>query len=374
MHGSDARRHPAWFAAVMGTGVLALALLSWRTAWGIAAESAAGRTIGSLAWVALVVATVLAVLLLPRYAARLSPAQRPASRAELADPSAGALLGTVPGGILVLAVAWPQVGSSALAGVALPGAWVVGAALAVVGAVLAVAVGLAWASAIASSTEPALEKVNGSWFIPPVVTIIVPLALAAPMGNLPAAAASTLWLTGLWFWGAGLLLFLAVLALVVARMAIAGPQPAALAPSQWIPLAPAGIGGAALLRLTGAAADAGIVGADWVPPAALAAAVLAGFGLWWALFAGLALIRHRRAGTMVFHPGWWGFTFPLGAMAVSLALQSVAWDSVVAALLATLLLLGLLVAWIAAARGSLRAAATGGAGPGAASPSGPRAP
>lgn len=164
-----------------------------------------------------------------------------------------------------------------------------------------------------------------------------------------------LWLTALWFWGAGLLLFLSVLALLIGRLALAPRQPAMMAPSQWIALAPAGIVGASLLQLMAAGAERGVVAAGAVQSASVVAAVITGFGLWWALFALVSLVRHRREGALQFHPGWWGFTFPLGAMAVALNLLAVAWNSRLAAVLATVFVIGLLFAWYQAAHGSVRA-------------------
>ena len=49
------------------------------------------------------------------------------------------------------------------------------------------------------------------------------------------------------------------------------------------------------------------------------AAMGIGFGLWWAVFAGLELRRIRAAGGPPVHPGWWGFVFPIGAMTLSIA-------------------------------------------------------
>ena len=87
-------RHPAWYGSVMGTGALALAFAAqgatWEAAW-----------LDWLAAGALVLASLLAIVLLPRYARRFS--DRAALATELADPAAGAMLATLPAGLLVLA-------------------------------------------------------------------------------------------------------------------------------------------------------------------------------------------------------------------------------------------------------------------------------
>ena len=129
-------RHPAWYGSVMGTGALALALsvqsVTWQADW--------------LRWgsqVFLVVASVLAVVLLPPYAARLR--SRADLDAELSDPAHGAMLATLPAGLLVLATAWGRTGWAPA------GLWVDGVLL-VVGAIIAVALGLAWSVAMLSAT------------------------------------------------------------------------------------------------------------------------------------------------------------------------------------------------------------------------------
>ncbi len=147
-------RHPAWYGSVMGTGALALALSVQSVTWGA----------DWLRWgsqVFLVVASVLAVVLLPAYAARLR--SRAELDAELADPAHGAMLATMPAGLLVLATAWGRVGWQPA------GLWVDGALL-VAGTIIAIALGLAWSVAMLRATN-GLEGVNGGWLIPPVMNL-----------------------------------------------------------------------------------------------------------------------------------------------------------------------------------------------------------
>ncbi len=298
-------RHPAWYGSVMGTGALALAFAAqgatWEAAW-----------LDWLAAGALVLASLLAIVLLPRYARRFS--DRAALATELADPAAGAMLATLPAGLLVLATGWGRVGAELVpTGAAL---WIAGILL-VIGAVLAVVMGTLWSAAILRAT-PGLEGVNGGWLIPPVMNLLVPLALA-PLIVANPSAAPVLVLVGFAFYGIGILLFIAMLTLLVARLALRDPLPAGMAPSLWIPLAPAGMMGLALLRLEQAAEGAGVPGFTGTTAGLVVAAMGIGFGLWWAVFAGLELRRIRAAGGPPVHPGWWGFVFPIGAMTLSIA-------------------------------------------------------
>ena len=339
-------RHPAWYGAVMGTAGAAVAIASVGAGLGLDQG-----VVTVLAGILVVTATVLAVLLAPRYLRRLSPQGRLQLRRELGDPAAGALLGTLPGGLLILSVALVRVFADSA------GSWLLWVAtiLAFAGTALAVVLGLAWALSIADTAEPSLELVNGGWFIPPVVNVIVPLAFVGSMALFDGTGARTLFLVGLMFWGSGILLFIVVLALLVARMALRGPQPVMMAPSQWIPLAPAGIAGVALLRSFHEAALLGIIPAVAVDAAAVVASLLAGFGVWWTLLALALLVGHRRRGGLAFHPGWWGFTFPLASMTVALALLGQYWGVELLTVMAVIWLVGALSAWVTVAERSVRA-------------------
>ena len=59
---------------------------------------------------------------------------------------------------------------------------------------------------------------------------------------------------GLAFYGIGILLFIPMFALLVARLALRPPVPNTMQPTLWIPLAPAGLMGLSLLRLMQAGA------------------------------------------------------------------------------------------------------------------------
>lgn len=289
----------------MGTGALSLALASQAVIWD-------AEWLSWLAGAALAVATILAIVLLPRYLRRFG--DRLALASEVADPAAGAMLATLPAGLLVLATGWGRVGPTMVPiGVAL---WAAGILL-VIGAVLALVMGTLWSAAILRAT-PGLEGVNGGWLIPPVMNLLVPLALT-PLIVANPSAAPILVLVGFAFYGIGILLFIAMLTLLVARLALRDPLPAAMAPSLWIPLAPAGIMGLALLRLQQSAEEAGVPGFTGATAGLVVSAMGLGFGLWWAAFAGLELRRIRSAGGPPVHPGWWGFVFPIGAMTLSIA-------------------------------------------------------
>lgn len=295
----------------MGTGAVSLVLSSQADAWGL-------PVLDTLAVVALLVASAAALVLWPRYLRRL--ADRGELTAELSDPAHGAMLATFPAGLLVLAVGWGRVGPDIIQTTA---AVIVDIVLVVVGALIATVLSAWWATSIGRSGV-GLEGANGGWLIPPVMNLIVPLGLVPVIALYPDQAA---WLipVALAFWGIGAILFLALLAVLVARLAFRSPLAAPMAPSLWIPLAPAGVMGLALLRVLEVGAATGDLPTDVVALGLVVSSAAVGFGLWWSVFAFIDLLRARREG-VPFHPGWWGFVFPLGAMALSITAIGAAVD------------------------------------------------
>ncbi len=296
--------HPAWFGSVMGSAGLAVVLsneaATWQAAW-----------INVIAAAVLIVAIAFAVALIPRYVRRVFHPE--SLRAEIADPSTGPMLGTFPAGILLLAGACGVVGPM-LVGTTIA-LWI-DAILLTLGAALALGLGIMW-TVLTSRGEIGLASVHGGWLIPPAMNLLVPLAIT-PLVFANPGTASVLVLVGFAFLGIGAFLFLAVFAMIVARVVMCPPASALMAPSLWVPLAPAGLLGASTLRLL----QAGVVGDLWGPQAIWIGTAIAtmgiAFGLWWAAFALLELRRLHRSGGVPFHIGWWSFVFPTAAMALSI--------------------------------------------------------
>ncbi len=342
--GASIHHHPAWFGVVMGTGALALVAASQADTWIV------GDSTSWLEWVAvafLVLATAAALLLWPRYLRRM--ADRGKLTAELSDPAHGAMLATFPAGVLVLAVAWGRVGPY-LVGDDI--ALLIDAVLLVIGAAVATVISAWWATSIGRSGV-GLEGVNGGWLIPPVMNLIVPLAIVPLIVAHPQHAP---WLVplALAFWGIGAILFLALLAVLLARLAFRTPLAAPMAPSLWIPLAPAGVLGLSLLRTLEAAAATEVLPESVIALGIVVSAAGIGFGLWWALFAWFDLARARRDG-VPFHPGWWGFVFPIAAMSLSTSAVGLALQARPVEILGTVIALIVTGVWLLVAVRTVRA-------------------
>jgi len=345
--------HPGWYAAVMGTAIVGI--VAYQEPGHIAVLSGLLRSTGV---VMTALAALLAVGLGVPYLARLIR-YPDAARRDFRNPLVGALYATFPAGLLVLAVAVAQVGPAVVTSDL---ALAVAGALAAIGIALAVVVSVAFTLSLftAPGVDPA--SVNGAWFIPPVVMIIVPVALVPFVTRVGAANAGLVLGAGYAAWGVGLLLFVLVAAVLYGRL-VTHPLPGVpLAPSLWIPLGPVGAGGLALVRL------AQVGGPVWGDAASgvlalstIAATALWGFGLWWLAVAVSLLVGYRRRGPLPFGIGWWAFTFPLGAFTALTVALARPWSAGVLEAIAALLFVGLLAAWLIVSAGTVRAVRSGAA-------------
>ena len=217
--------HPGWFGAVMGTSIVGVA--AYLNPVGshdlLHAAHIVGVSFVLLAWAA-------AVLIAGPYLTRI--VRHPdAALADLRHPVLGALYGTLAGAIVVLAVATATVGGSLLPSLAVV---VIVAVLAAVGGLVAFATGVLFTYVLFSSEGMAADAANGGWFIPPVVSIIIPLTLIPLLPHVGDSAGRLLLLAGYAGLGVGLLLFLLVAAVLFDRLVFHPLPPAALAPSLWI--------------------------------------------------------------------------------------------------------------------------------------------
>ncbi len=343
--------HPGWYGAVMGTAIVGI--IAYQDPGQVAGWGDLARGFGVL-MVAL--SAALAVLLGIPYVARWI--QHPdAARQDLANPVAGALYGTFPGGILVLAVGIATVGPS----IGAPGDVALTVAiLAALGMILAFIVSVLFAHLLFVTHPVGPELANGAWFIPPVVNIVVPLALLPLLPHVSHEDALGLLFGAYAFWGMGFVLFLLVASLLYDRL-IFHPLPAApLAPSLWIGLGPIGVGSLVLQRTAQAGAPFwGAVAPVVGQLSSLTAAALWGFGLWWLASAILLLAAYLRRGELPYGLGWWGFTFPLGAYTASTLALARSWHLGFLEATSVGLFVLLLGFWLVVSAGTVRAMASG---------------
>ena len=271
----------------MGTAIVGVA--ASLDPGGIASLAPAARALSQMM---VVLAAVLAVVLAVPYACRWI-AHRDAALADLRDPVTGALYGTLPGGILVLAAAAAAVGPTLLPA---PAVRDLVAVLAWVGVPLAFAMSVLFAYLLFLRSELVHETVNGGWFIPPAANIVVPPALVPLVPGSSPATARALLLASYGFWGMGFLLYLLILTMVHHRLVLHPLPHAGLAPSLWIGLGPIGVGSLALVNMAAAGtAVFGPLGPAVALRSRLAATALWGFGAWWLAAAALLLLHYLRS-------------------------------------------------------------------------------
>ncbi|MFE9391313.1 C4-dicarboxylate ABC transporter [Streptomyces sp. NPDC006784] len=324
---------PNWYAAVMGTAIVATA--------GTVLPLHPPRALLDGVWA--LAAAALAVLLAARGAHWLRHRDR--ARAHLLDPAIAPFYGC-------LAMALLAVGGGALA-LDVPGAAGLDAALWTSGT----AVGLATAVTVPylMITRHRVEQGSAApaWLLP-VVAPMVSAALGPPLAaHLPAGPArQTLLLGSFALFGTSLLATLLLLPLLLSRLLHHGPLPAALTPSLFLVLGPLGQSTTALGNL--ADAQPGTFGALSV----LYGIPVLGFALLWLALSSALVVRAARRG-MAFSLTWWAFTFPVGTCVTGAA---AVWRHTGAAAfgwLAVGLYTLLVAAWAAAATGTVRGLLSG---------------
>ena len=134
---------------------------------------------------------------------------------------------------------------------------------------------------------------------PELVTPAIYLPAVASSFVAGTAAAAFGWTqVGVWFFGAGLLSWLAIESLVLHRSAVHEPLPEVLRPTLGIQLAPPVVGGVAYLSISSGAPD-------------LFAQILLGYGLYQAILL-LRLLPWIRKHP--FAPSYWAFSFGVAAL------------------------------------------------------------
>lgn len=279
---------PGWFAAVMGTGVLALTTRSLAGQWPVLTMPAE-----FLHWFNSLLFLLLALPWLTRWLRF-----RPAAMQTMRHPVQANFYPTFSIALLVLAAQWLVFTDCVEIALTL---WWLGVGLHFVFSFAVLFV-------MFHGEHVAVEHVTPANFIPAVGLVVMPLAGAPLLAHLEGGLrelALTINVIGL---GAGSMMYLALLGLTFQRKFLYKPTLGVLTPTLWIHLAPIGVIPVSLM---------GLLEQLPFPAARQAAAILMlllwGFGVWWLVMASLLTLAARSAGQLPFALSWWGFTFPLGA-------------------------------------------------------------
>lgn len=285
--------HPAYFAMVMATGIVAIA----------AFLQGMGFIAYGLFWFNLLVFALLALLTAVRVTR--FPA---AVRADLGDFQRGpgffcAVAATcVVGSQMVLLVDRPRVATALwLAGIVL---W------------LAVTYTVITALSIKIAKPPAATGIHAGWLLAVVATQSVALLTGLLAGRLGLPAPAYFFTLVMWLWGG--MLYIWMISLIFYRYTFLVFSPADLTPPYWI-----NMGAMAISTVAGTVLIAN--SAQWDPLAGLLPFVTGltllfwATGTWWIpMLVILGVWRHLvRRVALIYDPLYWGAVFPLGMYAVA---------------------------------------------------------
>ncbi|MEX6726125.1 TDT family transporter [Parapedomonas caeni] len=306
----DVIRHftPNWFAATMGTGILALALPQ------VPGAGSALHALGEALWMGNIALFSLFALL---YAARwlLFGAE---ARRIFGHNTVSMFIGTIPMGLSTLLNGLLTFGVGRWGAEVLPLAqylWGLNVAMA-----LACGVGIPFL--MFTRQEHALDGMTAVWLLPVVAAAVAATTGGVLAPQLEGQAAFVTLIVSYALWACSIPIAFGILVILILRMALHKLPPASMAASSWLTLGPLGTGALGLLVLGQAApaildarglAEAGAVAQGIGLVGAL---MLWGFGLWWLLLASLITACYFRA-DVPFNLGWWGYIFPLGVYALA---------------------------------------------------------
>jgi C4-dicarboxylate transporter/malic acid transport protein len=342
---------PNWFAATMGTGILALDLNQLPFAGHslhLAAQTLWMANIGLFGLFSALYAARW--LIFPQEAARI-----------FAHSAMSMFLGAIPMGLATIVNGFVAFGAPLWGHAAIEIAtvlWWIDVGLSLV-------IGLGVPFLMIIRQDHAIERMTAIWLLPVVAAEVAAVSgagLIPHIANPQTALAIDVICYALWAYSVPLALGLIVILLL--RLLVHKLPHHDMAPSSWLALGPIGTGALGLLLLgadapqvfggTGSAAlVAGIQAIGLV-----GGMVLWGYGVWWLGFAVLATIRYLRAG-IDFNLGWWGFTFPLGVYTSATFALAHQTHLAMFELLASGFTAGLAVLWIIVAVRTIASALSG---------------
>ncbi len=292
---------PNWFAATMGTGVLALMLGDFP--YGHPALTVVAQAL----WCVNVLFFALFSLMFLSRAVFFPES----FRRLFHHPVQPLFIGCIPMGFATIVngmiTLWPI---SAASMVWTNAMWWIDVALSVI-SVLVVPFYMFTAQ------EHRMERMTAAWLLP-----IVPPEVAAASGGLVAQHLAPMLGTSVIFvsyvlWAISVLLSMGILTILFLRLTLHKLPHVDMAVSAWLPLGPLGTGAMAMITLGAASrhifplTDLAPMALLWQEAGVMVALVLWGLGLWWMIMAIVFTLRYLREG-LPFNMGWWGFTFPLG--------------------------------------------------------------
>ncbi|KTR83214.1 C4-dicarboxylate ABC transporter [Novosphingobium barchaimii] len=336
---------PNWFAATMGTGILALALPQ------VPGIGSSLRPVGEVLWFFNIgLFTLFTALYTARWILFGHEAQR-----IFGHNTVSMFIGTIPMGLATI------INGCLAFGIARFGESIVPVATVLwwIDAAMAVSCGVLIPYFMFTRHQHSLDGMTAVWLLP-----VVAAEVTAASGGLLAphlaqgSAQFGMLVTSYILWAYSVPVAFSILALLILRMALHKLPHEGMAASSWLALGPIGTGALGMLVLGGDApaimAGQGLadVGAVAQGIGTIAGLLLWGFGLWWLALASLITWRYWRAG-IPFNLGWWGYTFPLGVFTVATFRLGTTLHLAFFGIVGTVLTLALALMWMVVAAKTL---------------------
>ncbi|HVV89191.1 MAG TPA: TDT family transporter [Solirubrobacterales bacterium] len=334
---------PNWFAAVMGTGIIANAAALLPFDWPAARELAIGPWL--LAVFLLVAVTAATVVHWVRHPER--------ARANAADPTIAPFYGCPPMALLTVGAGTLLVGSRLIgphAAVVVDSVlWGLGTALGLLTMVLVPAM-------LIHRRDLDPRRTFATWLLPVVPPTVSAATGAALIPHLPTPGLQQAMLLGCYaILGASLVLSLLTIALLWFRLIYVDQGPARMVPTLWLVLGPLGQSVTAFGLLGPHAGELleAPYGVGLEAFGVVYGLPVWGFAIVWMTIAALITLRALRRG-LPFSLTWWSFTFPVGTVATGTAELAAQTGAQAFAWLAVCTFALLLVGWAAAFANTVR--------------------
>jgi C4-dicarboxylate transporter/malic acid transport protein len=303
--------NPAWFAAVMGTAVIPLAIgfLEWPI---IRPAVVFFTVVAAVLFLALLAPWTLRFVLYPQ-----------AVRKDMNHPVACSFFPTMPISLVILSLVllrYPDLFFRADVSVHLA-FW-----LWILGTIGIYGMGFPILLSIFRNQGIELQHANFGWYIPPVSKLIIPVAGFDLARALPQYLELTFGLSIISL-GVGFFLFLFVGAAVYHRYVYHELPMSRLAATFFIGMAPTAILAVILFKMWHLFEGGDVLGIDahvFIPAAKLGILMNWGFSVWWFVMALIVVAYYLRRIELPYALSWWAFTFPSGALGVA---TGVAWKA-----------------------------------------------
>ncbi|MBB3240221.1 C4-dicarboxylate transporter/malic acid transport protein [Pseudomonas sp. Tn43] len=300
---------PNWFAATMGTGILALALAQFPLAIpGL-------RSIAEGLWMFnILLFCTFSAMYMARWIMFFDEAKQ-----IFGHSTVSMFFGTIPMGLATIINGLLVFGGARWGSAVIP----LAEALWWIDVVMALACGVLIPYMMFTRQEHSIDQMTAVWLLP-----VVAAEVAAASGGalaphlLDTGAQFVMLITSYVLWAYSVPVALSILVILLLRMALHKLPHESMAASSWLSLGPIGTGALGMLVIgSDAPAIFSMQGLQGIGEVAQGIGLIAGIlfwglGLWWMAMATLITVRYFKAG-VPFNLGWWGFTFPIGVYALT---------------------------------------------------------